>query len=212
MSSSPNTAFSPSCSLSSRHSASAQPPHQPQSKLRTSLSILILHLGLRRFVLSHVKQWFGIDHDESPRYDLDQYGTDAARSGNITEKQLDMSGRNESAHASSVESYLSERLGLLFINNFASMFINSYNISFSQTRLVHYRCARIFSATSLSTNFLIFPLPVSGTSASQSSPNQKICTGALCLPKTFLTQFCTSAKSGWSVPASWRRKAAGTST
>jgi uncharacterized MAPEG superfamily protein len=52
-----------------------------------------------------LKQWYGIDHNESPRYDLDKYGNDAVKSGKITQKQLDMLRRNESAHANSVENY-----------------------------------------------------------------------------------------------------------
>ncbi|KAF2129433.1 hypothetical protein P153DRAFT_316372 [Dothidotthia symphoricarpi CBS 119687] len=52
-----------------------------------------------------LKQWYGIDHNESPRYDLDKYGNDAVKSGQITQKQLDMLRRNESAHANAVENY-----------------------------------------------------------------------------------------------------------
>jgi uncharacterized MAPEG superfamily protein len=52
-----------------------------------------------------LKQWYGIDHNESPRHDLDKYGNEAVKSGKITQKQLDMLRRNESAHANSVENY-----------------------------------------------------------------------------------------------------------
>lgn len=52
-----------------------------------------------------LKQWYGIDHNESPRYDLDKYGADAVASGKITQKQLDMLRRNEAAHANAVENY-----------------------------------------------------------------------------------------------------------
>ncbi|KAF2845608.1 hypothetical protein T440DRAFT_261104 [Plenodomus tracheiphilus IPT5] len=52
-----------------------------------------------------LKQWYGIDHNESPRYDLDKYGNAAVESGQITQKQLDMLRRNESAHANAVENY-----------------------------------------------------------------------------------------------------------
>jgi uncharacterized MAPEG superfamily protein len=52
-----------------------------------------------------LKQWYGIDHNESPRYDLDKYGNEAMKSGKITQKQLDMLRRNESAHANAVENY-----------------------------------------------------------------------------------------------------------
>ncbi|KAI1821623.1 hypothetical protein F4861DRAFT_451046 [Xylaria intraflava] len=52
-----------------------------------------------------LKQWYGIDHNVSPREDLAKYGDAAVRSGKITQKQLDMLKRNESAHANSVENY-----------------------------------------------------------------------------------------------------------
>ncbi|KAK4200406.1 hypothetical protein QBC40DRAFT_280176 [Triangularia verruculosa] len=52
-----------------------------------------------------LKQWYGIDHNESPRYDLAKYGDAAVASGKITKKQLDMLKRNESAHANAVENY-----------------------------------------------------------------------------------------------------------
>ncbi|KAI1148314.1 hypothetical protein F4825DRAFT_434483 [Nemania diffusa] len=52
-----------------------------------------------------LKQWYGIDHNSSPREDLAKYGDAAVRSGKITQKQLAMLRRNESAHANSVENY-----------------------------------------------------------------------------------------------------------
>ncbi|KAI1296004.1 hypothetical protein F5Y03DRAFT_371080 [Xylaria venustula] len=52
-----------------------------------------------------LKQWYGIDHNSSPREDLAKYGDSAVRSGKITQKQLAMLKRNESAHANSVENY-----------------------------------------------------------------------------------------------------------
>jgi hypothetical protein len=80
------------------------------------------------------------------------------------------------------------------------------------TSLLIYLSFNKLSATSLNTNFLIFPLPVRGMSSGQSSPSQKTCAGALCLPRTFRTQLLTSSRSGLSVPSSRSRKAAGTST
>lgn len=53
----------------------------------------------------HLKQLWGIDHQESPREDIAKYGDAAVRSGKITQKQLDMLKRNEGAHANSVENY-----------------------------------------------------------------------------------------------------------
>ncbi|GAP92117.1 putative membrane- eicosanoid glutathione metabolism protein [Rosellinia necatrix] len=52
-----------------------------------------------------LKQWYGIDHNSSPREDLAKYGDAAVRSGKLTPKQLAMLRRNESAHANSVENY-----------------------------------------------------------------------------------------------------------
>lgn len=52
-----------------------------------------------------LKQIYGIDHNVSPREDLNKYGGAAVQSGKITQKQLDMLKRNESAHANSVEHY-----------------------------------------------------------------------------------------------------------
>lgn len=52
-----------------------------------------------------LKQWYGIDHNVSPRYDLAKYGDAAVASDKITQKQLDMLKRNESAHANAVENY-----------------------------------------------------------------------------------------------------------
>ncbi|KAI0517066.1 hypothetical protein F5B22DRAFT_606090 [Xylaria bambusicola] len=52
-----------------------------------------------------LKQWYGLDHNSSPRQDLAKYGDSAVRSGKITQKQLDMLRRNEAAHANSVENY-----------------------------------------------------------------------------------------------------------
>ncbi|KAI1765791.1 hypothetical protein GGR53DRAFT_489071 [Hypoxylon sp. FL1150] len=52
-----------------------------------------------------LKQYYGIDHNESPREDLAKYGEAAVRSGKITARQLGMLRRNESAHANAVENY-----------------------------------------------------------------------------------------------------------
>ncbi|KAI8627282.1 hypothetical protein F5Y19DRAFT_443799 [Xylariaceae sp. FL1651] len=52
-----------------------------------------------------LKQWYGIDHNASPREDLAKHGEAAVRSGKITQRQLGMLRRNESAHANSVENY-----------------------------------------------------------------------------------------------------------
>ncbi|KAE8154648.1 hypothetical protein BDV25DRAFT_103363 [Aspergillus avenaceus] len=53
----------------------------------------------------HLKQLHGIDHQVSPRQDLNKYGETAVRAGKMTRKQLDRIHRNEAAHANSVENY-----------------------------------------------------------------------------------------------------------
>lgn len=52
-----------------------------------------------------LKQYYGIDHNESPREDLAKYGEVAVREGKLTRKQLNMLKRNESAHANAVENF-----------------------------------------------------------------------------------------------------------
>ncbi|KAI9038207.1 MAPEG family protein [Aspergillus affinis] len=52
-----------------------------------------------------LKQYYGIDHNVSPRQDLRKYGAAAVSSGKITQKQLDRLHRNEAAHANAVENY-----------------------------------------------------------------------------------------------------------
>ncbi|KAL4773252.1 hypothetical protein BDW60DRAFT_30343 [Aspergillus nidulans var. acristatus] len=52
-----------------------------------------------------IKQYYGIDHNVSPREDVAKYGDAAVQSGKISQKTLDMIKRNESAHANAVENY-----------------------------------------------------------------------------------------------------------
>ncbi|KAL6230869.1 hypothetical protein BDW75DRAFT_234084 [Aspergillus navahoensis] len=52
-----------------------------------------------------IKQYYGLDHNVSPREDIAKYGDAAVRSGKISQKTLDMIKRNESAHANAVENY-----------------------------------------------------------------------------------------------------------
>lgn len=54
----------------------------------------------------HLKQFYGIDHNVSPREDLNKYGDEAVKSGKISQKTLRMMRRNESAQANSVENYI----------------------------------------------------------------------------------------------------------
>ncbi|KAE8354329.1 hypothetical protein BDV28DRAFT_147163 [Aspergillus coremiiformis] len=83
-----------------------------QSPLSTPMpnygpGFLIFHFVFAYGVLSSrtLKQSYGIDHQVSPRQDLNRYGEAAVREGKITQKQLDMLYRNEGAHANSVENY-----------------------------------------------------------------------------------------------------------
>jgi len=70
-------------------------------------AFLCFHFLFAYGVLSSrtLKQIYGIDHNESPREDLAKYGDAAVKSGKITQKQLAMLRRNESAHANAVENY-----------------------------------------------------------------------------------------------------------
>ncbi|CAI7621809.1 unnamed protein product [Penicillium glandicola] len=61
-----------------------------------------------------LKQWYGLDHQVSPREDLAKYGEAAVREGKITRRQLDMLKRNESAHANAVENFPLLVAGVLF--------------------------------------------------------------------------------------------------
>lgn len=51
------------------------------------------------------KQWYGIDHNGSPRQDLNKYGAEAVKKGKLTQAQLDQIQRVEAASANSVEGY-----------------------------------------------------------------------------------------------------------
>lgn len=52
-----------------------------------------------------MKQYYGLDHNVSPRYDLIKYGDEAVASSKITQRQLEMMRRTESASANSVENF-----------------------------------------------------------------------------------------------------------
>ncbi|KKK14402.1 hypothetical protein P175DRAFT_0500478 [Aspergillus ochraceoroseus IBT 24754] len=70
-------------------------------------SCLIFHFVWAYGVLSSrtLKQYFGIDHNVSPREDLNKYGEAAVREGKLTQAQLAMLRRNEAAHANAVENF-----------------------------------------------------------------------------------------------------------
>lgn len=52
-----------------------------------------------------LRQYYGIDHMASPRCDLKDFGEDAVRTWKITQRQLEMLKRHESACANAVENY-----------------------------------------------------------------------------------------------------------
>ncbi|RMD42705.1 hypothetical protein DV735_g2399, partial [Chaetothyriales sp. CBS 134920] len=79
-----------------------------------------------------LKCWYGIHHNESPRYDLVKYGRAAVKSGRMTHKQLEMIQRAESAHADLVENYA------FFVATMAfATFAGVDNAEVNQTGLVY---------------------------------------------------------------------------
>ncbi|KAJ5157095.1 Ankyrin repeat protein [Penicillium canariense] len=86
-----------------------------------------------------LKQWYGIDHQASPREDLVKYGDAAVRDGKITRKQLNMLKRNEAAHANSVENY-SLLVGSLLFASYAGVpaqTINVAGLSYTIARILY---------------------------------------------------------------------------
>lgn len=86
-----------------------------------------------------LKQWYGIDHNVSPREDLAKYGEAAVREGKITRKQLDMLKRNESAHANSVENFPLLVASLLFASHagVSANTINAAGLSYTVARVCY---------------------------------------------------------------------------
>ena len=84
-----------------------------------------------------LKQWYGIDHQASPREDLAKYGEAAVREGKLTRKQLDMLKRNESAHANSVENFPLLIAAVLFASHAAvpAQNINAASLSYTIARI-----------------------------------------------------------------------------
>jgi uncharacterized MAPEG superfamily protein len=52
-----------------------------------------------------LKQYYGLDHNVSPRDDLSKFGPNAVTSGKISQRQFDQLKRIEAAHANSVEHF-----------------------------------------------------------------------------------------------------------
>jgi uncharacterized MAPEG superfamily protein len=86
-----------------------------------------------------LKQWYGIDHQASPRDDLAKYGEAAIRDGKLTRKQLGMLKRNESAHANSVENFTLLVASILFASQAGvpAQTINAAGLSYTLARLCY---------------------------------------------------------------------------
>ncbi|KAK4862657.1 hypothetical protein LT330_002790 [Penicillium expansum] len=86
-----------------------------------------------------LKQWYGLDHQVSPREDLTKYGEAAVREGKITRRQLDMLKRNESAHANAVENFPLLVAGVLFASlaGVPAQRVNAAALSYTIARVVY---------------------------------------------------------------------------
>ncbi|OCL11767.1 hypothetical protein AOQ84DRAFT_430215 [Glonium stellatum] len=86
-----------------------------------------------------LKQYYGIDHNVSPREDLAKYGESAVREGKITRKQLEMLKRNESAHANAVENFTLLVAGVLFASQagVARENINAAALTYTVARICY---------------------------------------------------------------------------
>ncbi|KAJ5102000.1 hypothetical protein NUU61_004222 [Penicillium alfredii] len=86
-----------------------------------------------------LKQWYGIDHQASPREDIAKYGEAAVRDGKLTRKQLDMLKRNEAAHANSVENFTLLVASVLFASHAGvpTQMINAASFSYTIARLCY---------------------------------------------------------------------------
>jgi len=54
------------------------------------------------FTNRHLKQYYGIDHNRSPREDVTKYGEQAVKEGKISQRALDMIKRNGAAEQNSI--------------------------------------------------------------------------------------------------------------
>ncbi|KAJ5712944.1 uncharacterized protein N7483_010125 [Penicillium malachiteum] len=86
-----------------------------------------------------LKQWYGLDHNVSPREDLAKFGEAAIIEGRITRRQLDMLKRNEAAHANSVEGFslFVAGLGIASVAGVSPRIINAAGISYTVARLAY---------------------------------------------------------------------------
>lgn len=86
-----------------------------------------------------LKQWYKIDHQESPRYDLAKYGEAAVKSGKITKRQLNMMQRCESASANSVENYtfFLGAIGFATFSGVDRQTINYWGLMYTAARIAY---------------------------------------------------------------------------
>ncbi|KAK4222680.1 hypothetical protein QBC38DRAFT_73136 [Podospora fimiseda] len=86
-----------------------------------------------------LKQIYGIDHQESPRYDLIKYGEAAVKSGKITRSQLNMLQRCESASANSVENYtfFVAALGFATFSGVDRHLVNRWSLAYTVARIAY---------------------------------------------------------------------------
>ncbi|KAK3374670.1 hypothetical protein B0H63DRAFT_480718 [Podospora didyma] len=87
----------------------------------------------------HLKQWHGIDHQASPRYDLAKYGDAAVKAGKLTQKQLEMIQRCDSAHYNSIDNYvlLVGAMGMASIAGVEGRMINKAGLVYTAARIAY---------------------------------------------------------------------------
>jgi uncharacterized MAPEG superfamily protein len=87
----------------------------------------------------HLKQYYGLDHQASPREDLAKFGDEAVRSGKISQSTLNMMKRNESAQANAIENYVLF-VGAMGFATFAGVereLVNRAGLMYTSARIVY---------------------------------------------------------------------------
>ncbi|KAF7897770.1 uncharacterized protein EAF01_008736 [Botrytis porri] len=85
----------------------------------------------------HWKQYYGFDHNESPRYDIQEYGERMVREGKLTKRQLDRVKRVQSASSNSVE-HFGFFMGCIILAQQANLpihTINTFGLSYNLARI-----------------------------------------------------------------------------
>lgn len=82
---------------------------------------------------------YGIDHQTSPRQDLDKYGAGAVKAGKLTQAQLDQLCRIESANLNSTEHYpvFAAALLLSHVAGLPTTEINAAGLAYTVARVVY---------------------------------------------------------------------------